>query len=238
MRIPSCLVALGLVAGLAAPASGAESPPSERSESRGQATSEGRDPVQDGVRFLGGFSAGLFLHESAHMATGAALGARPRIDRLSIPLPFIVVHYDPVSRRREFAIASSGFWMQHLVSEWLLTAAAGAPADGRTVPEGTVCVRGGDVGAVRGRRADDRRDRANATRGRWRRRWARAACPSRRPARSSSRRPCSTCIGITALVRRGRAGRRARSRPCPWGWCSRRGNRSGMSLDSPNIRPV
>ena len=121
MRIPSCLVALGLVAGLAVPAA-AQNAANDRDESRGQATSEGRDPLRDGVRFLGGFSAGLFLHESAHMATGAALGARPRIDRLSIPLPFIVVHYDPVSRRREFAIASSGFWMQHLVSEWLLTA--------------------------------------------------------------------------------------------------------------------
>ena len=121
MRIPSCLIALGLVAGLAGPAAG-QNAANDRNESRGQAASEGRDPIRDGIRFLGGFSAGLFLHESAHMATGTALGARPHIDRLSIPLPFIVVHYDPVSRRREFAIASSGFWMQHLVSEWLLTA--------------------------------------------------------------------------------------------------------------------
>ena len=120
MRITFCLVALGLVAGFAAPAS-AQLALSERSESKGPAT-ESRQPVKEGLLFVGGFSAWLFLHESAHMATGAALGAQPRIDRLSIPLPFIVVHYDPVSRRREFAIASSGFWMQHLVSEWLLTA--------------------------------------------------------------------------------------------------------------------
>ena len=121
MRILPCLVALGLVAAPAAPAAGQDAA-NDRNESRGQAASEGRDSLRDSIRFFGGFSAGLFLHESAHMATGATLGARPRIDRLSIPLPFIVVHYDPVSRRREFAIASAGFWMQHLVSEWLLTA--------------------------------------------------------------------------------------------------------------------
>jgi len=121
MRILPCLVALGLAAGLAAPAAG-QNAANDPNESKGQARPEGGDSLRDGVRFLGGFSAGLFLHESAHMATGAALGARPRIDRLSIPLPFMVVHYDPVSRRREFAIASSGFWLQHLVSECLLTA--------------------------------------------------------------------------------------------------------------------
>jgi hypothetical protein len=110
MRLPTRLFVLTLVA-LMPGAAVAQEAPTER-----------RPPVREGLLFLGGFSAGLFLHEAAHLATGAALGAHPRVDRLSIPLPFIVVHYDAVSRRREFAIGSSGFWAQHLVSEWLLTA--------------------------------------------------------------------------------------------------------------------
>jgi hypothetical protein len=107
MRFSAWLVALALV-GLGAGHAAAQEP----SQSR---------PVKEGLLFLGGFTTGLFLHESAHLLTGASLGAQPRVDRLSIPLPFIVVHYDPVSRRREFAIASSGFWAQHVVNEWLLT---------------------------------------------------------------------------------------------------------------------
>jgi hypothetical protein len=110
-----------LVAGLATPAA-AQLVPSERREPSQPAPSGRSESRWDGVRAIAGFSAGLFLHEAAHLATGAMLGARPRVDRLSIPLPFIVVHYDPVSRRREFAIASAGFWAQDVVSEWLLTA--------------------------------------------------------------------------------------------------------------------
>lgn len=130
MRPAACLVALALVGAAAAPAAG-QTAGNDRNESA-QVASEGRHPVRDGIRFVAGFSSGLFLHEAAHIATGAALGARPRVDRLSIPLPFIVIHYDPVSRRREFAIASAGFWAQHFVGEWLLTSepqlrAASAP---------------------------------------------------------------------------------------------------------------
>lgn len=109
MRTAACLVALALVAAVPGAATAQGAPAEGR-----------RAPVKEGLLFLGGFSSGLFLHEAAHIVTGTALGARPRVDRLSIPLPFFVVHYDAVTRRREFAIASSGFWAQHLVSEWLL----------------------------------------------------------------------------------------------------------------------
>lgn len=111
MRAAACLVAFALVAALPGAAAAQRAPENSR------------PPIKEGLLFLGGFSSGLFLHEAAHIVTGAALGARPRVDRLAIPLPFFVVHYDAVSRRREFAISSSGFWTQHLVSEWLLTSA-------------------------------------------------------------------------------------------------------------------
>jgi hypothetical protein len=36
-------------------------------------------------------------------------------------MPFFAINHDEVSRRREFVIASAGFWMQHAGSEWLLS---------------------------------------------------------------------------------------------------------------------
>ena len=121
MRFTAFLVVVGVVAAAVTPAA-AQNTADPPNDPKAQVTSEGRHPVRDGVSFIAGFSSGLFLHEAAHLLTGALAGARPRVDRLSIPLPFIVVHYDAVSRRREFAIASSGFWAQHLVNEALLTA--------------------------------------------------------------------------------------------------------------------
>jgi hypothetical protein len=93
----------------------ADSQPPASSHARG---SRGREVAL----FLTGAAAGLGAHESGHLIFGAALGGHPRLVRLDYgPFPFFAVHHDEVSRHREFAISSSGFWMQHAGSEWLLT---------------------------------------------------------------------------------------------------------------------
>lgn len=56
-------------------------------------------PLTRVLTFLAGGAAGLVVHEAGHV--------------------FAVTH-DPVSRRREYAIASSGFFAQHMANEWLL----------------------------------------------------------------------------------------------------------------------
>ena len=55
--------------------------------------------------------------------TGLAFDAHPRARRLDYgPIPFFSIQHDTVTRRQEFVITSSGFWMQHAGSEWILTA--------------------------------------------------------------------------------------------------------------------
>lgn len=73
------------------------------------------------LRFLAGGATGLVVHEAGHVVSGAALGANPGFKRLDYgPIPFFAVTHDPVSRRREYVISSSGFLAQHAASEWLL----------------------------------------------------------------------------------------------------------------------
>jgi hypothetical protein len=73
--------------------------------------------------FLAGGASGLVVHEAGHVMTGLAFDAHPRARRLNYgPIPFFSIQHDTVTRRREFVITSSGFWMQHAGSEWLLTA--------------------------------------------------------------------------------------------------------------------
>lgn len=60
-------------------------------------------------------------HESGHILTGIAFDADPGFKRLDYGLiPFFAVTHNPVSRRREYLISSSGFLAQHLASEWIL----------------------------------------------------------------------------------------------------------------------
>jgi hypothetical protein len=40
-------------------------------------------------------------------------------------IPFFAITHRDVSRRREFVIASAGFWAQHGINEWLLTSRRG-----------------------------------------------------------------------------------------------------------------
>lgn len=73
--------------------------------------------------FLGGAAAGLGIHETGHAIFSATFDASPRIEPLRYGfIPFFKIAHDPVTRRQEFVISSAGFWMQHVDSEWILTA--------------------------------------------------------------------------------------------------------------------
>lgn len=73
--------------------------------------------------FLGGAATGFVVHEAGHVIFSVAFDAHPRARRLDYGhIPFFAIGHDPVTRRQEFVISSSGFWMQHASSEWVLTA--------------------------------------------------------------------------------------------------------------------
>ncbi|MBA3948571.1 MAG: hypothetical protein H0X44_01335, partial [Acidobacteria bacterium] len=80
------------------------------------------------VAFLAGGAAGLIAHEGGHIVTGFVQGANPGFRRLDAGvIPFFAVTHDPVSRRGEYVIASSGFHAQHLANEVLLWRGAPGP---------------------------------------------------------------------------------------------------------------
>lgn len=88
-----------------------------------QTTTSSPSAIERAVTFLAGGAAGLAIHESGHVITSLTFGANPQVLRLqSGPVPFFVIAHDPVTRRQEFVISSAGFWMQHVTSEWMLTA--------------------------------------------------------------------------------------------------------------------
>lgn len=75
------------------------------------------------VRFLGGALTGLAAHEAGHLALDVAFDADPslkRVDFHGIPF-FAITHRPDLSPRRELAVSSAGFWVQHAGSEWILT---------------------------------------------------------------------------------------------------------------------
>lgn len=87
-----------------------------------QDTPAGDRPLERAGRFLLGGAAGLVVHEAGHAVTNLALGEVPGFERLDYGvIPFFAITHDPVSRRREYLISSSGFHAQHLANEWLLS---------------------------------------------------------------------------------------------------------------------
>lgn len=73
--------------------------------------------------FLTGALAGLGAHEGGHLLFNVVFDADPgigRVDFHGIPF-FAITHRENLTPRREFTIASAGFWVQHAGSEWLLT---------------------------------------------------------------------------------------------------------------------
>jgi hypothetical protein len=79
--------------------------------------------LMDTAKLIGGAAVGLAIHESAHVAADFASGVAPGVKKVTFgPIPFFAITHDPVGPGREFVISSAGFWAQHAVSEYLLTA--------------------------------------------------------------------------------------------------------------------
>lgn len=79
--------------------------------------------LRSAAAFVGGALTGLGAHEGGHLLFNVVFDADPGIERVDfhgIPF-FAITHRDGLSPRREFTISSSGFWIQHAGSEWLLT---------------------------------------------------------------------------------------------------------------------
>ena len=74
------------------------------------------------MKVLAGGAAGFLIHETGHLVFDVAFDAGPRLKGVRFgPFPFFALAHRDVSPRREATIASAGFWMQDLTSEWLLT---------------------------------------------------------------------------------------------------------------------
>lgn len=72
--------------------------------------------------FLAGAATGLATHEAGHVMMNLALGERPgirKVDFHGIPF-FAITHSQGLPHRKEFAISSAGFWVQHAANEWLV----------------------------------------------------------------------------------------------------------------------
>lgn len=94
-------------------------------------------PLRESVTWIAGAAAGLIVHESGHVFAGWAFNAHPGIKSIQYAgVPFFAVTHDHVPRRKEFVISSSGFWMQHAGSEWLLTRQPRLRAEGSSFAKG------------------------------------------------------------------------------------------------------
>jgi hypothetical protein len=74
-------------------------------------------------RFFAGAGIAFAAHEGGHLLLDVAFDAHPRLKRVDfhgIPF-FAIAHRDDLSPRRELAISSAGFWVQHAGSEWILS---------------------------------------------------------------------------------------------------------------------
>lgn len=62
------------------------------------------------------------MHEGGHLLFDGIFGANPGVKKVTFHgVPFFAITHDPVSPRREFAIDSAGFWVQHATNEIILT---------------------------------------------------------------------------------------------------------------------
>jgi len=78
--------------------------------------------LKNTAQLIGGAAVGLALHESSHVVADFASGVPPGVKKVTFgPIPFFAITHDAVGPGREFVISSAGFWMQHAVSELLLT---------------------------------------------------------------------------------------------------------------------
>ena len=109
------LLCFTVTAATAQPAPAAPAPQADTAQRENRATS--------GLRFFAGALVGLAAHEAGHLVFDIAFDADPsvkRVDFHGIPF-FAVTHRAGLSPKRELAISSAGFWVQHAGSEWILT---------------------------------------------------------------------------------------------------------------------
>ena len=85
------------------------------------ATSEQR--ATSALTFLGGGALALAAHEGGHLLFNGIFDAHPGIKKVSFHgIPFFAITHDAgLSPRREFVIASAGFWVQEATNELILT---------------------------------------------------------------------------------------------------------------------
>jgi hypothetical protein len=93
------------------------------SPARAQEAAPPQEPApQTAIRFLAGAAAAFGIHESAHVISALSFGARPGVKRIDYAgVPFFAIDHASVRPWKEFVISSSGFWVQHAGSEWILT---------------------------------------------------------------------------------------------------------------------
>ena len=102
---------------------------------------QARSHVTGTLALLAGAAAGLAIHESGHVISGAAFGAHPRVRSLEGSLiPFFRIAHDHVSPRKEFVISSAGLWMQYFDAEWLLTARPHLRQEGARFLQGMLAI--------------------------------------------------------------------------------------------------
>lgn len=107
------------VAMLAACTAAAQALPDDASTTASTEHKGGRHIFQ----FLSGVALGFAGHESGHLTMDLALGSDPYFKSVSAAgIPFFAISYRiPQAPRGRYAIASAGFWVQHGMSEWILT---------------------------------------------------------------------------------------------------------------------
>jgi len=88
-----------------------------------EATTTRHGGVKEVAKFFGGAAVGLGAHELGHLVFDVVFDANPGVKKVSFKgIPFFAITHRDVSPRREYVIASAGFWVQHATSEWILTA--------------------------------------------------------------------------------------------------------------------
>lgn len=95
-------------------------------------------PLRSTALFAAGVASGLLAHEGGHLLFDAIFDAEPGLRRVEfggVPF-FAITHRGDLTPRREYTISSAGFWTQHALTEWVLTAHPGLRRERRPYLKG------------------------------------------------------------------------------------------------------
>lgn len=86
-------------------------------------TQQSSGRVRNATLFSLGVLSGLAAHEAGHVSFDLLFDADPRLKRVDFHgIPFFAIAHRPdLTAKRELAVSSAGFWVQHAGSEWILT---------------------------------------------------------------------------------------------------------------------